>query len=231
MKNYQEAKVFLLPINRNTSNVLCEVGNKLTYQKGNSIEEREVQAHHLYITSGEEIKEGDSGYFVSYDFEMPYIYFMGKVTSTDLEHIDRRVIATTNPDYTNPIGFMYGDLFFEDRIQEGKIYYPTNVNQPVGISKTFFINEGMILPEIPESFITHYVNEYNRGNILTDIQVECVYQYHSSKEFYGEKADWITCEKDVYNSIKKELPNCPTRIKTLINSENYNIYIKTTNHG
>lgn len=73
---------------------------------------------------------------------------------------------------------------------------------------------------IPQSFIEYFVSEYNKGNVITEVMVEYEYKYHSSKEFYGNKADWVTCNESQYNSIKKEIPSCHIRIILKTNPDN-----------
>lgn len=43
------------------------------------------------------------------------------------------------------------------------------------------------------------------------------YFYHSSKYYYGEKADWVECSKEQYEFLSKTLPECPLKIETVTN--------------
>lgn len=45
-----------------------------------------------------------------------------------------------------------------------------------------------------------------------EVEMTEIYQYYSSKYFYGKYADWVNTPKAQYESIKKEIPTCPTRI-------------------
>ena len=111
---------------------------------------------HLYIISDDKIKEGD--YRV--DVETGKIW---KVTNENtFKHPSGytmpKIIATTNTSLKIEIDGNRGDLLPDI---------------------SFDIN----LPQPSEQFIEKYIEEYNRGNVITDVLIE--YELISNEEYFG----------------------------------------------
>lgn len=94
--------------------------------------------HHLYITSDDEIKEGD--WF--YNFQTNRII---KAKVDESHYLSKKIISTTD-----------SSLQYHDKTPIGE-----NVN---GLWKC--------LPQPSQAFIEKYVEEYNKGQQISDILVE-----------------------------------------------------------
>ena len=90
-----------------------------------------INPQHLYITSDEEIKEGDwRVVFLEHNCITPI--------GVNQEGVGKKIIATTDRSLS---------------IHWNKQDYKS-------------------LPFIPQSFITHYITEYNKGNVITKVMIE-----------------------------------------------------------
>jgi len=111
---------------------------------------------HLYIISDDEIKEGDWAY--SNEFEDNLIFKVDK-KFFDLGIEAKKIIATTNI-----LLQFHTDYHGEITNDENKKCYNHNLSQP------------------SQQFITKYIKEYNKGNIIIDVLVE----YEEIYNDYGE---------------------------------------------
>ena len=91
---------------------------------------------HLYITSNEEIKEGEYG----------------------LSALNKVVV----------IGKLYKKSLYK------KIIATTDTSLQYAIDKSPYNMEIYGLPQLPQQFIEDYIKEYNKGNVITDVEVEYV---------------------------------------------------------
>lgn len=71
--------------------------------------------------------------------------YKGKVSIPDIE-LPKKIIATTNKSLN------YEESIYDPRSKTG--------------------GKWIELPKIPQSFIEHYVSEYNKGNVITEVMVE-----------------------------------------------------------
>tara|TARA_B110000495_G_C22943578_1_gene552261 strand:- start:205 stop:921 length:717 start_codon:yes stop_codon:yes gene_type:complete len=78
-------------------------------------------------------------------------------------------------------------------------------------SRTFYEK----LPQVPQSFIEEFV-----ANPDGEFEIEYECQYHTSKEFYGKEAKWVTCDVQQFESIKESIPTCPLRYNLKLNQDN-----------
>lgn len=158
-----------------------------------------IEQKHLYITSDEEIKEGD--WCIDSITKTPF-----QVKSIERNRLvypegSKKIITTTDKSLKLEIDGSRGNLLPD-------------------------VSFDIELPQPSQSFIKKYVKEYNEGNIINDVLVEYEYQYHSSKEFYGKNASWVSCDKKQYNLIKETIPTCPVRETLKVNSKDNTITIK-----
>ena len=94
---YLKKKCLPIIIPTEDKNFALGIQPNKVFKKCNSISELGIgQPYHMYIVSLEEIKEGDSGYFVSCDFEDFFVCRCLSVTTEDLGHIYKKIIATTD---------------------------------------------------------------------------------------------------------------------------------------
>jgi hypothetical protein len=165
----------------------------------------------IFILSDEEIKEGD-WYIDSYNNICQY---------KDLSKIGidkgegKKIIATTDSSLSNCT-----------KCGNKENYHNNTVIEILCNECGNFFNK---LPQPSQSFLEVFVTEYNKGNQIKEVLVEyeIQHQYHTSKEFYID-ADFVNCTKEQYDSIKEEIPTCPTRIleRLKINPKDNTITIK-----
>lgn len=141
---YHKTKVLLLQLKTETN---CVIGkfvdtNQLIVRNDNDIP-RGVP-HHLYFLSDEEIKKGDW----YYDFHNQEVC-QSNFTKLPLEFGNcKKIIVTTDRSLSEQI-----------------MYYPDGAI--IGDIESY-----KLLPQPSTSFIEHFVEEYNKGNIITEVEVE-----------------------------------------------------------
>ena len=151
MNQFKRAQVVMLPINSGICSIIKNVNGrgrqlyqatKNYYYTKAYLEVEEFEAYELYITSDDEIKEGD-WYFDGTDF----IHKKSKHNNTlvDGNKQAKKIIATTDTSSIN-----IRQMTFMDEATEW-IYD---------------------IPQPSQQFIEKYIEEYNNGNIITDIEVE-----------------------------------------------------------
>ncbi len=119
---------------------------------------------HLYVLSDDEIKEGDWIYNnkeniveqITSKTQLIFVLEENKENQTF-----KKVIATTNE-----------SLYFKDTSKNPKQYMGSYISMSLGEN----------LPQPSKQFIQKFVEEYNRGNIITDVLVECE-QYDFDEEW------------------------------------------------
>lgn len=135
--------VVMLPTNEAT--LLYSVGKQLSLRKTPiEVIGNDYGNHHLYLTSSEEIKEGD--WFLSDD--------RNHISETPKYRVEQ-CIAIEN-------GWIYGSI---DKMGQG--HNPDWSKKIVATT-----DKSLRLPEIPESFIQAYIKAYNEGKPITEVLVE-----------------------------------------------------------
>lgn len=171
--SFKKCKVVMLPTNEKSKLVLSfkeKSFNQLVEPKLTLIEESNyqlsnIQSQHLYILSDEEIKEGD-WYINTWEDGQPMLC---KVNSKEeandcnrLNHCCKKIIATTDKSLVH-------------------------LNCCVSKEGLIKANEGCrernrcSLPQPSQSFIEKFVEEYNKGNVITEVMVE----YETITKRYG----------------------------------------------
>lgn len=176
--DYAQCIVLLLPCN-NKSELI--IRHSLIYDNNIGLYYKEEhydlthQYKNLYILNDEEIKEGDWFLCVSANGWTPIPQKCGGVSEkgyriagatnsyTPTKKDFRKIIATTDDSLTKEIDC-------PDDIEGCEVLHLER------------------LPVIPENFIRHYVDEYNKGNILRSVFVEYDYYPQSGSEQMG---GWI----------------------------------------
>ena len=156
MKQFKKAKVVML-----STNELSKIGNLATYQKrslAKVIKEginpigSTVQFWNLYIISDDEIKEGD--------------YFLA----------DNRLNTTSNKGLPNWV------LCKCTKVKNSWVYcneIPDEGHNGDWCKKIIATtDESLNLPQPSQQFIQKYIEEYNKGNVITDVLVE--YDVHKN---------------------------------------------------
>jgi hypothetical protein len=144
-KHYQECDVVMLKSNKPSKLTLDKDDNRLDLQNQDVFMEYQdlVENQHLYILSNEEIKEGD--WTICYDGIEYSTYKVNNETKKYVRIIGK-IIATTDSSLITQLNEKCSDL------QLNKI-------------KSKII-------QIPQSFIEHYITEYNKGNVISKVLVE-----------------------------------------------------------
>lgn len=160
MKEYIEHDLVMLESKEESPVGLLEnrVLGSISSMKRNtdwSFVDKNWKRQHLYITSNDEIKEGD------------WYIFEEEVKQTTKETIN----------YINSSG----DIDFKKIIATtGK---SLNSRKWVGVIEGEDTYEEILLPQIPQQFIEYFITEYNRGNVITKVLVE--YETEENKNRNG----------------------------------------------
>lgn len=136
---FKRVKVIMLPTNEKATIIgKYKDIDELVFNTPRDIPRGEQQ--HLYITSDDEIKEGDWGY----DQVHQYIVRISKELLGN--YLYKKIIATTDSSLIRVVESFKGEVI-EER-----------------------------LPQPSQAFIEKYIEEYNKGNIITEVMVE--YEEH-----------------------------------------------------
>ena len=163
MKQFKRAKVVMLPTNEKTKYLM--VYSNVEKTKGklilNGLKNDEYKEHqHLYIISDDEIKEGDWCYDKRPDENGDLVDVVYQVKNIEFElrtSTEKKIIATTDASLIIESEYESIDLGKQYK------YFP--------------------LPQPSQQFIEKYIEEYNKGNIITDVLVE--YELISNEEYFG----------------------------------------------
>ena len=171
MSTFKKCKIVMLPTNEPS-----KIGNLATYQKrslAKVIKEginpigSTVQFWNLYIISDEEIKEGD--WVVCLD-EIDSTVQNWSVSQAIFKYnnggncnSDMKIVATTDTSLLIDTYINQGDTVKGDLIIKRGSDYTTGLKGRIN------------LPQPSQQFIQKYIEEYNKGNIITDVLVE--YEY------------------------------------------------------
>ena len=164
---YQKCKVVMIATNYAKLTLFDYKDLKtLSYALGNHKGSTNLIPQHLYITSNEEIKEGD---WLVEGIPSLFPFAVIKATKEDYDRCRenwqygscRKIIATTN-----------------------ETLYLTFNNGKTDLK--------FVLPKPSDSFISKYIEEYNKGNIISDVLVEFV---------APTAKDWNTLKVDSNNTI------------------------------
>ena len=158
MSMFKKAKAVMLPTNEPS-----KIGNLATYQ-GRSLAKviKEgvkpintiVQFWNLYIISDDEIKEGD--WYINL-LQDNTIYQNNIKNYNVNKSYFKKIIATTDT----------------------SLKIPRKNSHPNSVWKL----DGALLPQPSKQFIEKYIEEYNKGNVITEILVE--YELISNEEYFG----------------------------------------------
>lgn len=114
----------------------------------------------IYITSDEEIKEGDWVLNTSSN----EIYQCNDASKSNQYKHNKKIIATTDKSL--------------------------NIDISSEFQKKHYIKEFKYLPQLSQEFIEKYIKEYNKGNIITDILVEYAQDLNSVKKISNDLQTW-----------------------------------------
>lgn len=151
---WNKCKAILLASNQDSELFIGDLSKQLHYnfsiEKGNSVNQ------HLYITSEDEIKEGDYGLHLNNKDIIQFTKVLFKECDLNLY---KKIIATTNTSLK--VGKNYGSIEIDNKIIDCNDY----------------------LPQPSQQFIEKYIEEYNKGNIISGVLVEydCDHNQMSNK--------------------------------------------------
>ena len=163
----KKCKVFMFPTSETVTRILYSKNtNTLEYNpflKTNSSDKYQ----HLYITSDEEIKEGDW-----------YIHFNTYTKESSLFKADDKFNGGNNPNIIDKRDFVYE--YWNNKIiattNTSLGWYNIGNGDPGLLIGNSFKGNGMIvkplLPQPSQEFIRQYIEEYNKGRVIFDVDVE-----------------------------------------------------------
>jgi hypothetical protein len=186
MEQFKRAKVILLPTN-DTINVLKGYKDKsLLFQykeiyKTIEAEKSYVSNYHLYIISDDEIKEND--------------WF---ILNNGIKQLSRIRYSGAILTLKNGESSIYGHDFKYCK----KIIATTDTSLTIMLPHDVLIDSS--LPQPSQSFITKYIEYYNKGEVITDVLVEYEYIQSYSGNTGLEIKDYLKINpKDNTITIKK----------------------------
>jgi hypothetical protein len=200
MSTFKRAKVIMLPAKEKAENCLIlkqGVGNKkLEYHKQYFTQEYLQQiyakAFHLYIISDEEIKEGD------WIYSKEPVFGSGNIGNVICQY-DNRINYSTD---------------FGDEIKLQKIIATTDSSLFVKNTDMYSSQGLLFLPQPSESFIQKYVEEHNKGNVITDVMVE--HEITKSTVFINNNVPYCSLKVSKDNTITiKKVKDSYTRAEVI----------------
>ena len=170
----RKAKVVMLPTNEKAGTIWKTTNGQLIHTHVSGEYKEKYTPQHLYITSDDEIKEGDwcidsNGSIYQHKKGKSFThYFQGK-----------KIIATT-----------------DSSLRVSKFSHYSQDLMKVAVYKDY------ILPQPSQQFIEKYIEEYNKGQQITDILVE----YANDKEYWAARNQFNPSSIDfkVYTLEDKE---------------------------
>lgn len=149
MKQFKRAKVVMLPTKEKAGLVINPSTNKIEHvdfvKDVKYYTDASFNCYQLFITSDEEIKEGDWYYWsVTNTIQKAIKDSLDRLPK--IEDGSKKIIATT----------------------DSSLKVSRENSHPNSVWKL----DGALLPQPSQSFIEKYVEEYNKGNIITDVLVE-----------------------------------------------------------
>lgn len=150
-RHYQECDIVMLE-SLNESDLFLKV-NELEFNKRrplHGIKNLGWKYHHLYILSNDEIKDGD--WYYQYN---PFSSVIGKC------------------DDKSPFVAKSSRYIWENKGKKIIATTDSSVKYPERFPS--FVT----LPQIPQSFIEHFIGEYNQGNVINKVSVECYFTHET----------------------------------------------------
>ena len=178
MTIFKKCKITMLPTNEKAtvnSIVTRPSDNKMAIVNVLTINDPQECIHqNLYITSDDNIKKDD--WVICSDYKNSY-QKLGKVSHLGEPFNFKNTIQINgNPD-------LHVDRYILDYCK--KIIATTDISLTVKAEQAgenVWFNP---LPQPTQSFIEKYIEEYNKGNVITDVLVEYEKVFDKNPEFYG----------------------------------------------
>ena len=201
----------LIPTDKPSLIAKGEVDNLLAYNKFNPFNSKHWSNQNIYITSDEEIKEGDYMYDIDGD--------VGKAIGSDMKEFEgnKKIILTTDGDLINDGVQKIDDEFLEwfvknpkcEEVEVDKDLFQVNQNNPV-LKGSTALAEGykIIIPkEKPNK--THYLDELPNMDreVLAKMWESAMPKLESKQETLEEAAEIIKIINDKlsYKRLKSNL--------------------------
>lgn len=175
------ANVYLLPANKKSTSgdlVIDPIGLGIHHAKNTETSCHNTQ--HLYISLPQsdleinKIKENDYIFLKTIGkYGQIGRYFYDKIFKThDLTTLDNVHYPFSSLDYYEKIIATTDSLIIKE----------TNIMSADSFDQILYANKKFV-PSIPQSFIKHYISEYNKGNIIKQIEIE-LDSYFKSEPMY-----------------------------------------------
>ena len=170
MSTFKKGKVVMLPTNQKANGMICKditgQDKTIAIKTKYLMEHEDYIGHHLYIISDDEIKEGDwflsdsrgtkqepPKYRVEQCIKFENGWIFGHIEGMEVGH---------NPDWSKQI----------IATTDSSLWRPSHK----------YASDVILLPQPSQQFIEKYVEEYNKGNVITDVLVEC--ELISNEEYF-----------------------------------------------
>jgi len=210
-KDYQEFDIVMLPTNAIyvEKGQIYSNGGDLGINNNKSLSYIDFIPQHLYILSDDEIKEGDWLYYITPHGKIlikkviRLLYPEGEKSIKLGEPATRMVIKGTkkelfSQDMIFPSRRLGGTDYASDIIESEIIIKECNTWKKI-ISTT---DESLIifLPQPSQSFIEHYITEYNKkGNLIRKVMVEV--EYLQTMDENGEYFIQLVIQNNIINIL------------------------------
>ena len=172
MSTFKKGKVVMLPTNQKANGMICKditrQDKTIAIKTKYLMEHEDYIGHHLYIISDDEIKEGD------------WVYENNLNQETQIYQIYNR---------NNELGFFrFRNVWISlNRKQNSAKKIIATTDNSLWRPSHKYASDIILLPQPSQQFIQKFVEEYNKGNVITDVLVE---ELRSSDGYYDEQDIW-----------------------------------------
>lgn len=158
---------------------------------------------HIYILSDEDIKEGDW-----------YIHFNTYTKESSLFKSDDKFNEGNNPNIIDKRDFVY-------EYWNKKIIATTDTSLKIHhFNKGVFKNLEYLLPQPSQEFIEKYIEEYNKGNVISSVEVEYEVDKYDIRNQYKHTPSGKYHDDEPIPPSPDRLFSNPSYFITKINSDN-----------
>ena len=182
----KQVDVVMLPTKNNKAPIdFNQIDNKLSF--GEKKQFVKYNPQHLYFLSDEEIKEGDIVKIPCGIGRVKELHY--KLGNDNPSYIVEDLIILSLRYNQKENEFQTNSFRFEDikkiiaTTDESLYFKDTNKNPKQYMGSYMSMSLGENLSQPSQQFIEKYIEEYNKGNIITDVLIE--YELISNEEYFG----------------------------------------------
>lgn len=181
--NRKRAKVHMLPTEEKTDIIFVTRGsmNELRYvptllKEGLTLLDKEFKCQHLYITTDEEIKNGDKILWEGKIYD--YQEFMSMKTPVYTDYF--KIIATTNPKLTTKEVIRVGDRVHSEKQDFNDQIVSTESSAELYNKSDHYFKA---LPQIPQDFIKAYCEQGGIDEVDVEMEEESRFAYEGDTRY------------------------------------------------